>query len=382
MRSYGILLLILILLAGCMQKEEKKPTPVIIVMNATQNATILEGCEAKSGINRDYCYLLKARDESAVEECGKIDNASLRDNCIYTFAEKDPKLCDTLSNASRRDSCMMDAAIRLNDSSYCSGIGNEVLRAKCIERFVEPPCKELEGYERIVCLASLGDIGKCEEAGAKIDSCYYEVALNNSNSSICGEISNDVFRHVCLSILGNITACDGLEYMKRDFCYEKFAEETLNESLCDKILTSTYSVPCYMNLAVSKKKPSLCAKPEREKDNDDCYRAVAFVTNVSVCANIKRDVERDLCRFDIAKSRNDPSVCNYLENNVWRDTCYRTIILTRQYKYDAEACGRVLNPTWKDHCYYENAVLNKNASICEQIEYYLTKQLCVRNAGG
>jgi len=122
--------------------------------------------------------------------------------------------------------------------------------------------------------------GFCDGIGDSVsrDTCYFNFALHNENSDVCGKMDRDLVKNLCFAI------------GKRD------------SSLCENVEAGEAKDACYLN--INRFKPDLfnCPKIQNEVDQDECFADVAKAKNdILICDNIKNERDKTACKANFEK---------------------------------------------------------------------------------
>ncbi len=196
----------------------------------------------------------------------------------------------------------------------------------------------------------------------------------------------------------------GLKYS----CYEYFANQTKNASICNNIPTPM-RYTCISNVALISSNSGICTQSSLPSSYaSSCLNAVGIATrNSSVCAEISGTNE-SACAYGIAEAMNfsSASACSYINNNSLMNECYAKYYYeeaasTSQYTYcnslpnvpnttimvDMLATSSNMslisdayiytedNVTPMGLCYSNVAYLTKNQSLCSLLTG-ISSQLC------
>lgn len=84
---------------------------------------------------------------------------------------------------------------------------------------------------------------------------------------------------------------------------------------------------CYTEVAVSKGDPSVCENLEDYVlGMNNCYNEVAqSKVDESICMMIDGEQPQVICLSRIGKQKNDPSVCDNLESDLWKNQCVAAV---------------------------------------------------------
>ena len=294
-------------------------------------------CLNVSRTSGDECWRMFSNDE--INACLRINEYSLKKSCISYFAttSKNLSLCNLLSGA--------DAA-------------------NCIDE-ISPPCMDVNGTAREVCLAMRYNNTKyCSN-----EACLLEFAKASRDSSVCSGIKNEAENGACRSLVDNKDYCHlFLGSYTKDYCYQLMAQNLHDFSYCRKTTTPLYEYNCYLSAAIELKKPEYCKNTDIEYIWD-CYKNYSLALHdMNGCISIDNYASnsKDGCFYEYAKKFEEPNACNYLSTIYMKTNCYADLIIGGT-ELTVAKCNAVQNPTWKDKCFSRAAYLQKDVSICSKI---------------
>mgnify|MGYP001566258891 CR=1 FL=1 len=139
-------------------------------------------------------------------------------------------------------------------------------------------------------------------------------------------------------------------------CYYKIAHLLNDENICDSIsisISATYRDSCISDIALVKNDYFLCEKINGQLNKGSCYNKFTQIgIDVSVCENVddsNRGTElsgRDLCYIGSVKSREDITICDEkIKTLNYKDSCYT--IIAREVK-DPSICEKIQNSAYND----------------------------------
>lgn len=140
-------------------------------------------------------------------------------------------------SASLEDLCIMGIAAKHKDIALCL----EVIRD-----------------QRLTCYAlvaeSKADPDTCSEAGNEADRCFQQYATDKKDGSVCGKISDASAEDSCYnnlaSQLRDPELCSEIKNLsQKDSCYFSMAMNLGDTSYCDKITNADQKQNCTQNLA-------------------------------------------------------------------------------------------------------------------------------------
>lgn len=198
--------------------------------------------------------------------------------------------------------------------------------------------------------------------------------------SICKQVKDSSLSKVCIAIVnGDVSLCNKIERYN-EMCYEKIAIKNKDHSICENIGDSISKDLCYFEIASIKKDNAIC---ERITDIETKYTCYAIVKkDISLCKN-ENILSAETCYWNVAVKNNDPSICEKIKDN----TCYykvatetRDILLCEKItdqtflitcnaliKNEPSMCNGLENLRDKDWCYSQVAEINKDIDICKKM---------------
>ncbi|MGC8676111.1 MAG: hypothetical protein ACP5T3_01155 [Candidatus Micrarchaeia archaeon] len=213
-------------------------------------------------------------------------------------------------------------------------------------------------------------------------ACIQDLAQLDNNSSMCG-------------MLPSAYAAD---------CYYAIAKNETNASICKKISNATVMSECNAYVAAQSGNASICAG-EGQPYNGECYFALAHkLLNASVCANIGNYTNRSICTSEIlsykAFSTKNIAYCYNISNSTNATIVNAVVANTSNpalenvtfalFGYSLNAGQQAAAPqtaySAKDFCMIGTAYLSGNLTECQQIEpklqnlCYSTVSLATRHA--
>ena len=130
------------------------------------------------------------------------------------------------------------------------------------------------------------ELRDCEKLRKRArDDCYYDIAVDKGDFSLCEEIENNLLRTVCLAAKKKETKiCDLIDDSEtKDKCYYGVAITKNDEKICGYIDLQILKDTCYLKISKSKKKKKIC-------DN------IRFPTIKNICLSdcVIREVSSDM----------------------------------------------------------------------------------------
>ncbi|MCU0653519.1 MAG: hypothetical protein MUD10_04635 [Candidatus Pacebacteria bacterium] len=230
------------------------------------------------GYRKDDCYFIMAQEKRDPVICEKIAEGKYADSCRFGLAydeaveKKDLSVCDNkIYDTGKKDVCYNAVARATRDWSICDKITTQ--KSKC-------SCYGKKAF-------ALKDPSLCEQCNddeiftSDYADCYYQIARENQDPSICGMVQRPEGK--CM-------------------CYENVAEDLKDPSLCEQCrdcadCKATNYEECLSDVAQVKRDQSICGAIQDQNTKDDCYYWVADRKNdASVCDAILDGFEQGKCR--------------------------------------------------------------------------------------
>jgi len=203
--------------------------------NLEEVPVVSDECEGLSGMEKDQCYINQA-----------------------VNVKKDETLCEKVSDPDIKARCYSWMATGLEKEALCEKVPIEKNDIICTST-LQVNCRD----ECFLYIAShTGKASLCERMsdGLAKDNCYWQVAVKNSDPSLCSKIN--------LKSNANYSA---------DFCYQVLANELKDITLCENVVDADAHDIC------------LITRVRCEK-----------ITNVSICASFKTQKWKDSCQAEIS----------------------------------------------------------------------------------
>ncbi|GAH28147.1 unnamed protein product [marine sediment metagenome] len=116
--------------------------------------------------------------------------------------------------------------------------------------------------------------------------CYFDVAIETNDDSLCEEITDNIYKHVCSAITTDDSSlCEELtDSSDKDKCYSRVAIRIYDVNLCEKITDTSTADSCYFIVAYRTNESNLCEKITKISgisSRDTCYNIIAQKTKDS-----------------------------------------------------------------------------------------------------
>ncbi|MBN2458409.1 hypothetical protein JXB31_04745 [Candidatus Woesearchaeota archaeon] len=200
-----------------------------------------------------------------------------------------------------------------------------------VSLFLFSGCDLLFVDEEIQDIAKSGDYSDCasldtSEDKNRIERCYSYVGRKQDDPSACAAASGSY----------------------RDECYEDVAVDLGREDLCNEISSKYDKRSCFVDIAVDKKSPGICANLEGDEANT-CYKDYSIgAGDFDSCALITSEAESDECYMHFAVEDSNQELCAGLNSKKNRDECYYGIALANT---NSQFCESIEQESRREECY-------------------------------
>ncbi|MFH1257401.1 MAG: hypothetical protein V1658_00525, partial [Candidatus Micrarchaeota archaeon] len=298
-----------LLLLGCNSPPEQQPANSTNLANATQPAPPV-------GTKGQFAFC-EVYEENSLEKDDCILNSS-----IYYLNQSG---CILLMSPTYHDKCLEYFANYTYKMLLCDELFSASLRQECFGQFEEgriaSACFALPANGRDSCFHELaveknrsGFCNSIRDPG-KMDSCYSVSAKKNLNPDLCLGVGPWSDRDLCyydVSLLSlNSTICENIRGQLKNDCYFRIAIATRNAGVCSSIEVGDLAASCFLDIAKTTNQPSLCDLiPAIFPEMDECFYYFSGIDrNVTYCHKIIDAGVRDKCLASAAKIGMNHSIC-------------------------------------------------------------------------
>lgn len=251
------------------------------------------------------------------------------------------------------------------------------------------------------------ELKECEDASStasygasEADVCYYELAMDRENASLCKKIRNtddwyDPTAAKCAAEIAmytdDVTVCEELSFLSKYDCYFELAVQSEDYTICGQITSSNKRDECYADLADELYDYTICSYISSSSTKDDClYDYVSwnsyYIDDWSICDlfSTSADWEQDYCYQKAAERTGQLSYCDkitsssgggYYYSYYTKPDCYGKVA---KGKRQPSICEQLTDSDDKDDCYYEYATSYPyDVSTCNNIVDTYTKEDCI-----
>lgn len=330
-------------------------------------------------ISKDSCLVKLASDSKNSTLCSYIYSNDQKDKCLSYFEDGSSEYCGKYSGADYKSLCLYNFAMASQAMSNCNLVDNSTLRQECLDKLA-PTCESQPSAYLVAKCKAFKDVNPalCPDS-----ACIYALAKNQSDASMCDSLnssSSDAIGISCRSYATGSDLCSGISNkVVRDYCYELWAESSLNVGMCSQASTDFgYRQKCLLNISIITMDYKPCLKNPSSLDADDCLVQYASLTgDTSGCTSIDSYAEtaRNKCYNLAAQTAKKASICNNIDVYTWRVTCYSGLIQAGQ-KLDLNDCALISDTAWNERCLTTLAYQTQNATVCDFIRDTSSVQGC------
>ena len=202
------------------------------------------------------------------------------------------------------------------------------------------------------------------KTGSEKDSCFYSLAVQRQNTSLCNEIE----------------ANDTDEEYNKIGCAKDVALAKQDPEECKKLSDTNHVDDCYLLYAREIADYSLCDLISRVGTKDACIDLIAADTlNWTLCDKIAGYTTRDRCYYGAGLDTLDFKYCDKITAQdfyLLRVNCYGHV---SWYRGDPSGCENLDKQADKDDCYNGYAVNSRDSSGCDYIIDENKKQSCMNS---
>jgi hypothetical protein len=186
-------------------------------------------------------------------------------------------------------------------------------------------CAAQEGAARDDCFLQELNCKEIQDEDVK-DSCLAEVAKSAADLKGCEVIDSTAVQNYCQEQIAVLTnnpeICKGISDLYwQDNCYVALGVKLNQSQLCSMVSNQGDREKCNFDVALKTNDEKICPKAG-VNDTERCYYTIAKKTlRLDICPLLSEPVNQDACRFSIAKSSNDSSVCSSIKFNQIRADC-------------------------------------------------------------
>ncbi|MFH1224587.1 MAG: hypothetical protein V1676_02165 [Candidatus Diapherotrites archaeon] len=177
------------------------------------------------------------------------------------------------------------------------------------------------------------ELGVCSgmpvlQQGSFEDFCIIGVSAKHKDGSLCRKVSQDR-RTMCYALVaeakGDPNACADAEFLKEQ-CYQTYASDKKESSVCGKIADVSAKDSCYSSLANQLKDAALCDKMSDIAQRDSCYSSFSYQSSdPALCDKIQTSYQKDSCYLNMAQRLRNSSYCEKITDGVQKQNCLQNI---------------------------------------------------------
>lgn len=202
-----------------------------------------------------------------------------------------------------------------------------------IPKVSPPPRSAISTTDQLPIRAS-----KCEALISKKDKeyCYADIAGDRQDMTICATLTDPEIKDYCYGGISSYQSCSlTTSILSKSICFSgivdsKFRSNTLTLSDCQKVDERVSKDYCYNGLAVQNKQMDICSNisvdnNEAKVGRTKCLLNVASASNKCEDSRINNPIYRDMCYSMAAFQNNNSSICQKVQNQELRNSCYQTV---------------------------------------------------------
>lgn len=309
---------------------------LISLANSTKNASV---CSYVSPATAGYCYEEVGKSSLSPKICTLASSELIKNGCIAYIANVTGSAyaCSYL-NASENSGCVEALATSRSNASICYSMANSTEATICASGVSFGLAENLgdQSYcalvtnvtnanvtESVISLSSYVSYGRSENLSLAFSNpadylaasnlspsarnvCYYSVASRDSNSSICGGISNLTLKDECVSSIAPQAASSNsiANYTNNGVLENLTKNATGLYAGCAKIYGQANATACaalvYTDEAVTTENATLCTYINSTIAEYQCYSSLAQAYgNANYCGYIKNFTYNEACVGDL-----------------------------------------------------------------------------------
>ena len=181
--------------------------------------------------------------------------------------------------------------------------------------------------------------------------CRRQIAVQNKDLGICDPLPlPDAADCTQMALQLNDPAfCTQLQADEIAFCKARVLVAANDFSSC-QTLSENAANQCRLDAAQKTGQPEHCKNISRESLRDDCYRTVAGqAADLDVCQSVSDNYVRDDCFIRVILNESMPSIgqCDYILDMETKDDCIYGVAIIQG---DPSVCNGIADETWRDWC--------------------------------
>jgi len=233
-------------------------------------------------------------------------------------------------------------------------------------------------------------IGACEFI---TDPALKAECSGSVDAGYCGKITNPDLHNKCLVHAAHkkadVSLCTGVsDTILRDLCTEQVSLAKNDQSVCNGIKDAEQRNSCIGQIAANKGDIHICDTITDPESKSACVLAAGFSAtmsgktehfqDLSICNTDEMKTNKelhDLCIGMVAAHTVNPDLCEQIEDESSRDTCFLALSLLG----DTSVCTRIADDYERDSCVEIIAEGTRDSSLCDDIQLDELKAECKNN---
>lgn len=194
----------------------------------------------------------------------------------------------------------------------------------------------------------VNDISLCPATAAANQTTITQYICADGKTTVT-DISKCPVQTATLTLDAELEVCSGMPEMQgssiEEICISGLAAKHENASLCKK-LSYDGKRTCYILVATATNNADVCADAGTEKNY--CYQQYATnAQDVSVCEKITDVNYKDNCYYSLASTLGDGTLCDKIKSLGQKDSCYFSIAMNMR---DSSYCDKITDSNQKQNC--------------------------------
>ncbi|MDE1873721.1 MAG: hypothetical protein KGI04_01205 [Candidatus Micrarchaeota archaeon] len=274
-------------------------------------------CGYASGAYADSCYSQVAQQTGNESACGSISNGTTLGLCVAAIASANDDYQGCASAGEPyASSCQADVAVKLDNESLCTGIGNSTYATVCASVIGIRKAQLTE------------NASYCGLVTASIDRNLTSYIILNASAGTSTASVQGSFA------LGSLPFQQNATYTARDYCYISLAAETANGTLCGKVTAGAATDACISQATAAANYTAsgneslsslLSACASTGAYAQQCQESVILsqainTMNATLCSQLASG-QADACYTLLASTYANSSYCGYISNAGERSNC-------------------------------------------------------------
>ncbi|MBN2518136.1 MAG: hypothetical protein JXB14_04785 [Candidatus Altiarchaeota archaeon] len=260
----------------------------------------------------DSCLWERALDEEDPDYCNDICNLSVRADCLTDLSYLGPDVCDFIEDINSRDICL-NRSVGLFQSPdrgwICRGIWNASIKESCIYSFAQQPdiCHLLDDEARSrSCVLNLTyslafPSGCLMLLNRSLEAeCMVNYSLRYRNFDGCLAATDSGLRYECFHNISKradaLAFCNYSELGRRDNCLLTLSKIRPEIPVCSRLSDWLLRDQCLYDIAISSHNYHACEEIKDGGKHDDCLLEVTkLIKSYIACDSMIDGLKKGQC---------------------------------------------------------------------------------------